>query len=241
MIPKIIHYCWFGHGSKPPFVDRCISSWRKYLPDYQIFEWNDKNFDCDCYAYSKEAYHKGKFAFVSDVARAYVLYHHGGIYLDTDVEILQSFDQLLAHRSFWGFEAGKYIATSTIGAVKGNEIIKEYIDQYAGRKFIQEDGSLDLTTNVSIVTQLLQRRGLILENVQQVIDDDNIVFPKRYFSPYDSRTGVLSIHSDTIAVHYYSNTWNSTHWFQLKRMLKNFVAKIFGEKFSEMLWLGRRL
>jgi hypothetical protein len=240
MIPKIIHYCWFGHGPKPPFVDRCISSWHKHLPDYKIVEWNTNNFDYNYCPYSREAYQMDKFAFVSDVARAYVLYHHGGIYLDTDVEIFKSFDHLLDHRSFWGFEAGKYIATSTIGAEKENELIKEYIGQYAGRRFLQSDGSLDLTTNVSIVTNILQQRGLILNDAQQVIGDDNIIYPQRYFSPYDSRTGVLSIHLDTIAVHYYSNTWNSTRWFRLKRMFKNFIAKIVGEKLSKALWLGEK-
>lgn len=241
IIPKIIHYCWFGDNPKPAFVEHCISSWRQHLPDYQIIEWNKKNFDCNCCPYSREAFQMGKFAFVSDVARAYALYHQGGIYLDTDVEVLQSFDHFLAHRSFWGFEAGKYIATSTIGAEKGNELIKAYIDQYSGRQFIQNDGSVDLTTNVSIVTQLLQKRGLILDDVQQVIGDNNIIYPQRYFSPYDCRTGVLSIHSDTIAVHYYSNTWNSTRWFRFKRMLKNSVAKVAGEKFSKVLWLGRKM
>jgi hypothetical protein len=241
MIPRIIHYCWFGHGPKPTFVERCISSWRKHLPDYQIIEWNKKNFDCNYCRYSSEAYQMGKFAFVSDVARGYVLCNHGGIYLDTDVEVLRSFDHLLVHRSFWGFEAGNYIATSTIGAEKGNELIKAYIDQYSGRRFLQSDGSLDLTTNVAIATNLLQQRGLILDDAQQVIGDDNVVYPQRYFSPYDCRTGVLSIHSDTIAVHYYSNTWNSTIWFRFKRMLKNSIAKIVGEKFSRLLWLGRKL
>jgi len=241
MIPRIIHYCWLGDSPKPTFVESCISSWRKHLPDYQIIEWNPKNFDYNYCLYSREAYQKGKFAFVSDVARGYALYHHGGIYLDTDVEVLQSFDHLLSHRSFWGFEAGNYIATSTIGAEKGNELIRAYLDQYSGRRFIQDDGSMDLTTNVSIVTALIQQRGLILKDSRQVIGNDNVVYPQRYFSPYDCRTGVLSVHSDTISVHYYSNTWNSTRWFRFKRMLKNSVAKIVGEKFSNLLWLRKKL
>ena len=239
MIPKIIHYCWFGQISKPNFVEKCISSWHKYLPDYQFIEWSDKNFDVNYCQYSSEAYQKGKYAFVSDVARAYALYKYGGIYLDTDVEILQSFDHLLVHRSFWGFEAGNYIATSTIGSENGNELIKEYIDQYSDRQFINSDGSFDVTTNVSIVTKLLQKRGLSLDDVKQVIGTDNIVLPKRYLSPYDSRTGILSIHSDTMAIHYYSNTWNATIWFWIKRSVKNCTAKILGEKNSEKLWLRK--
>ena len=126
-----------------------------------------------------------------------------------------------------------------IGAEKGNELIKAYLDRYSGRRFIQNDGSIDLTTNVSMATNLLQQRGLILNDTQQVIGEDNVVYPQRYFSPYHCRTGVLSIHSDTIAVHYYSNTWNSTRWFRFKRMFKNSVAKLAGKGLSNALWLGR--
>ena len=239
MIPKIIHYCWFGGTPKTAFIESCISSWRKHLPGYDIVEWNPKTFDCNYCRYSQEAYQAGKFAFVSDVARAYALFHEGGIYLDTDVEVRQSFDPFLVHRSFWGFEAGMFVATSTIGAEKGNELIEEYLDQYDGRRFILDDGSRDVTTNVSVTTKIFQRRGLMLNDSQQVIGDGNLVYPQKYFSPYDSRTGVLSLQPETVAVHYYSNTWNSTPWFRLKRMLKNSTARIVGKKISTMLWLRR--
>ena len=186
-----------------------------------------------------EAYQSRKYAFVSDVVRGQVLYAHGGIYLDADVEVLKSFDHFLTHHSFWGFEAGNFVATSTIGAVKGNDIIKSYLDHYNNRHFIQTDGSFDITTNVTVVTRLLLERGLILDNTKQELGDGNIIYPQDVFSPYDSRTGTVSKHSETIAIHHYSNTWDLSKWFLVKKNLKNIVAKLIGKKLSEILWLGR--
>ncbi|MEH7419501.1 capsular polysaccharide synthesis protein, partial [Neobacillus drentensis] len=113
VIPKTIHYCWFGEKEKPELVKKCLNSWKETLPDYQIIEWNEKNFDINANKYVKEAYQSGKFAFVSDYVRVFVLYRFGGIYLDTDVEVFKPFDIFLHHSSFWGFEQENYIATST--------------------------------------------------------------------------------------------------------------------------------
>lgn len=240
MIPHIIHYCWFGRKPKPSFVRHCISSWRKYLSDYEIIEWNEDNVDIHCCPYVEEAYQSRKYAFVSDVVRGQALYSHGGIYLDADVEVLKSFDPFLSHRSFWGFEAGNFVATSTIGAVIGHDIIKAYLEQYDNHHFKQPDGSIDTTSNVIVVTRLLQQRGLILNNTKQEIGDGNMIYPQNLFSPYDSRTGSSSRHSETIAIHHYSNTWNLSGWFLIKKFLKNSIARIVGKNLSETLWIGRK-
>ncbi len=124
MIPKVIHYCWFGKKEKPDIVKKCIKSWNEFLPEYEIIEWNEKNFDINTYLFTKQAYEIGNYAFVSDYVRVYVLYNYGGIYLDTDTEILGSLDPFLKNSSFWGFEEKNYIATSIIGAECGNEFEK---------------------------------------------------------------------------------------------------------------------
>ena len=209
MIPRIVHYCWLGHGPKPSFVNRCIATWQKCLETYQIIEWNEEKFDIHSSCYAEEAYKRRKFAFVSDVIRGHALYEHGGIYLDIDVEVLKSFDPLLQHRSIWGFEAGNFVSTSTIGAEKGHELIKAYLDQYANRHFVLPDGSCDVTTNVTVVTNLLRERGLNLDNSRQLIGDNNVVFPQSWFSPYDYRVGKLHNLDNAYAIHHFAVTWSS--------------------------------
>jgi hypothetical protein len=239
MIPRIVHYCWLGRGSKPSTVKRCIATWRKCLPNYRIIEWNEKNFNIHTSPYVEEAYRSRKFAFASDVIRASVLYEYGGIYLDTDVKVQNSFDSLLHHHSFWGFEAGNFIATSTIGVEKGHDIIKEYLNYYNNRHFIQSNGLFDTTSNVIVVTQLLQQRGLILNNIKQELGDGNFIYPQSLFSPYDARTGSILKNTETIAIHYYSNSWNLSIWSLIKKYLKKSLAKIVGKSLSESIWLRR--
>ena len=154
-IPRIIHYCWFGGKEKPEIVKRCIKSWKDILVDYEIKEWNESNFDINSNLFVKQAYEAGKFAFVSDFVRVNALYNYGGIYLDTDVEVFKSFDDLLDNDSFWGFEEKNYIATSTIGCKKGNKLIKEFLSKYDDKKFIFENGQENLETNVSIVSEII--------------------------------------------------------------------------------------
>ena len=228
-IPKIIHYCWFGRGPKPKDTLRYIEGWKRLMPDYQIIEWNEDNFDIHVCPYVEQAYESRKFAFVSDYARGHALYEMGGIYLDTDVEVLKSFDDLLEHRSFWGFEAGNYIATSTIGAVPQHEMIKAYLDQYHHREFIQSDRSLDTTTNVQVITLLWEQQGLNLNNERQSMSGDNLVFPQAYLSPYDYRIGITNSSADTYAIHHYDKTWVGS-WAQFKGKVKKMICIMGGAK-----------
>lgn len=213
MIPKIIHYCWFGGKEKPESVRRMIRTWQKYCPDYQLKEWNETNFDIHVNRYCEEAYAQRKWAFVSDVARLWALYHEGGIYMDTDVEVLRPLDELLKHKAFLGFEGTQWIATSIMGAEPNNGLIGEFLTSYNDRAFVKADGSLDQTTNVEEWTRLLtDRYGLELNGKRQYVADFDI-YPTDYFTPYDYLTGRLHQTDDTYTVHWFGQSWiNNRPW-----------------------------
>ena len=225
-INKCIHYCWFGKGEKPEIVNKCINSWRKILYDYEIIEWNEDNFDINCNQYVKEAYEAKKFAFVSDYVRLYALFNYGGIYLDTDVEIFKRFDDLLYNESIWGFEQENYIATSTIGAVKGNKIVGEFLSLYKDRQFIKEDGSYDDITNVAMVTKMLEEKGLKMNGAFQKIDAATF-YPQTYFSPYDYINCRKFITDDTYCIHYFYKSW-LPYKTRLKGTFKEILANLIG-------------
>lgn len=226
-IPRKIHYCWFGGKEKPSMIEKCINSWKKHLPEFEIIEWNEKNFDINCNIYTREAYEEGKYAFVSDYVRVHVLYYYGGIYLDTDVEVFKSFDDLLHHHSFWGFEQENYIATSTIGARKGNQLIKVFLDSYTDKKFIKQDGTYNDLTNVAIVTEILQKLELKLNGEYQEIKGAGVFYPQTYFSPYDYINCRKFITKDTYAMHYFNKSWLPLN-VRVKVNLKVILSKIIG-------------
>jgi len=226
-IPKIIHYCWFGGKEKPDIVKKCINSWRVILPDYEIIEWNEKNFNTNCNRYVREAYESKKFAFVSDYVRLHALYEIGGIYLDTDVEVFKSFNDLLNHDSFWGFEQENFIATSTIGSVKGNQLVKLFLDSYKSKDFIRENGSQNQLTNVAIVTDLLKNKGLKINGEYQEIDGMGAFYPQTYFSPYDYINCRKFITENTYAMHHFYKSWLPFRE-KIKGNIKFFASKVIG-------------
>lgn len=206
MIQKTIHYIWFGGNPLPPIAQKCINSWKEKCPDYEIIEWNEKNFDVNQNLYTKEAFESKKWAFISDYVRLYVLYHYGGIYMDTDVEVLENLDNFLVYKAFSGFESSNAIPTGIIGAEKGNEIIKELLDDYNDRHFILENGKMDLTTNVTTITRYFKQKGLVLNNTFQ---DYNgfIFFPSEYFCPKDYKSGEINLTKNTITIHHFNGSW----------------------------------
>lgn len=207
MIPKTIHYCWFGGAPKPKGVEKCIASWKKLCPDYTIKEWNENNFDTHCNQYCEQAYETKKWAFVSDVARLSALVHEGGIYMDTDVEVVKTFDDLLGNQAFLGFEGTQWIATSCMGAEANNPILKQFLQMYEERPFIRKDGTLDKTTNVEALTHLLtEQQGLVLNGRQQSLAHFE-VFPTDYFTPYDYISGVLKKTENTHTIHWFDQSW----------------------------------
>lgn len=232
-IPKVIHYCWFGGNPLSDSAVKCIESWKKYCPEYEIKEWNENNFNIHACKYIEEAYENEKWAFVSDYARMYILYHYGGIYFDTDVEVIRNFDDLLAEGSFMGmekdFETNGYCAVATglgIGSIKKHFIYKEILEYYENISFYKEDGSLNLVTVVDHVTNILKKHGLKDIPGIQNIEGINI-YPKEYFCPKDVDTHVLKITNNTVSIHHYDSSWGE--WYDravVKRGEK--LIKIFG-------------
>lgn len=230
-IPKIIHYCWFGKGDKPQDVIEYIDGWSRMLPNYQIVEWNEDNFNVDINDYVKEAYEAKKYAFVSDYARLFALYHQGGIYLDTDVEVFKPFDDLLDNDVVLGFEEANYIATSTICARKNSAFINEFMCIYHKRPFILPSGECDLTTNVTKLTTLLEKYNLVLDGKNQSITAKNneviTVLDRVKFSPYDYLHNIDYSDDTSYAVHHFGATWASSS-SKLKKAVKGLIIKLLG-------------
>lgn len=226
-IPKTVHYCWFGGKEKPSKVKKCIDSWHKYLSDYKFMEWNESNFDINCNEYVKQAYENKKFAYVSDYARINALYQYGGIYMDTDVMVYKSFDDLLDNKCILGFEEENYIATSFMASIAKHDLIKEFIDRYDGIKFYNGDNSLDLTTNVQRLTDILENRGLIRNDKYQQINDISI-YPQEYFSPYDYGNCIRKNTKNTYCEHLFLVSW--LPWTtKVKKVVKKIIISIIGK------------
>ncbi|WP_302966910.1 glycosyltransferase family 32 protein [Intestinibacter bartlettii] len=225
-IPKIIHYCWFGRKEKPTKVKDCINSWHKYLGDYEFIEWNEDNFDINCNDYVKQAYQEKKYAYVSDYARINALYNLGGIYMDTDVIVYKSFNNLLDNKCILGFEEENFIATSFMACIPKHDLIKEFIDNYNGIYFYNEDQSLNMITNVKRLTQILENRGLIRNNKFQCINDINI-YPQEYFSPYDYVNYIRKNTENTYCEHLFLVSWLPWN-IKIKKVLKKILIPIIG-------------
>lgn len=229
MIPKTIHYCWFGRGQMPELARKCIESWKKYLPEYEIKEWNEDNFDLDMYPYTREAYDNRKFAFVTDVVRLYALYNEGGIYMDTDVEVLKPLDQFLHHHAFSGFEDEKNIPTGIMASEKGGKWAKENLEYYNGRHFVKEDGTLDLTTNVTTITNYMLPHGLLQNNTYQDFPGLITFYPRDYFCPKDSVTKKVNKTKNTATIHHFDGSW-----LPQKKHIQ-IMKKIFGIKLYNII------
>ena len=225
-IPKIIHYCWFGKKEKPAKVRECINSWHKYLDDYEFIEWNEDNFDINCNDYVKQAYQEKKYAYVSDYARINALYNLGGIYMDTDVMVYKSFNNLLDNKCILGFEEENYIATSFMACIPNHNLIKEFIDEYESLNFYNIDKSLNLTTNVKRLTKILEDKGLIRNNKFQYIDDISI-YPQEYFSPYDYANYIRKNSDNTYCEHLFLVSWLPWN-IKLKKAVKKVIIPIIG-------------
>lgn len=226
-IPKIIHYCWFGGKEKPENVKKCIESWKRVLPDYQIIEWNENNFDPNRLRYTREAYEAKKYAFVSDVARIEALCQYGGIYMDTDVEVLKSFDPILSTRCVLGMEEKEYVATSFMAFEKEHNLLKEFINLYNNISFYGNDGQINTGTNVAKLTNILVNKGFVQQNYYQKLEDGIEVYPKEFFSPYDYINCHYQITENSYCVHHFAVSWMSKREW-LKKKLKGCFVKVFG-------------
>ena len=253
MIPKVIHYCWFGNNPMPEKEQKCIESWKKFFPDFEIKKWDESNFDYSSCTFSRQAYEKKKYAFVSDYARAKLLYEQGGLYFDTDVEIIKEFPEDIMKlfssettvddvKFFMGFERRHFIGTAVMAVEKGNECIKKLLKYYEEHDFLMEDGSIDNIANVSVLTDIMREYGLELGGQKQTVAGFEI-FNREYFYPKKMSEDDFRITNETCAIHKYSSSWmsereikrgNSKIWINFGRPIfrttRNALVKILGKE-----------
>ncbi len=241
MIPKVIHYCWFGRNPKPKLAEKCIKSWRKYCPDYEIIEWNEDNFDIStCPLYVRQAYEVKKWAFVTDYVRLKVVFDHGGIYMDTDVELKKPLDTLLGHQGYFGFEDGVHIATGLgFGAVQGLPILKEIMDDYEGIPFIREDGSFDPIPCPVRNTDVFIRHGLKQDGTFQTLDDDIQLLPTEYLCPITYFSGEKNVTQNTVSIHWYSASWQTKQ--KQEQHKKKVLAIRRAKKYDYLIHIPNRI
>lgn len=236
MIPKKIHYCWFGGNEMPKSAKKCIKSWKKYFPDFEIIEWNESNFNIDYNSYTREAYDNKKYAFLTDVARLLIIYEHGGIYFDVDVEVIETFNDILNNKAFFGLEKKNQVATGLgFGAEKSNWIVKLLLDDYNDKHLKKENGELDLTPCTVLNTNVFKNAGFILNNEIEIIKDV-CVYPADYFNPLENSTGKLYITPNTKSIHWYLKSWVPFNQKIISKITQPF-HRIFGEDCFK--WLKR--
>ena len=240
-IPKIIHYCWLGGNPKPDSVLRCIDSWRKYCPDYEIREWNESNLDISMNEYTRQAYEAKAWGFVPDYLRLWIVYTHGGIYLDTDVQIIRSFDPLLKEKGFAGFEDDEHIALGLgFGAEAENPMIAKQMAVYDGLRFRNEDGSYNRTPSPQYSTELMKQLGLHPNNGSVQYIDGFACYPPEYFCPKSFQTGMMKLTKNTFSIHQFDASWYSEeerdaqidYWLHLPHRIGR---KLLGDRLYERI------
>lgn len=229
MIPKIIHYCWFGGNEIPKSVRACIATWKKFCPDYEIILWNESNFDVNSHPFVKKAYECKAWAFVTDYVRLKVIYENGGIYLDTDVELIKSLDGLLQNKCYFGLQQGKNLCATGLGfgAEKGASILYKLMTSYDDVKFNLENKSQMacpfLNTKVFIENGYVPTDGIFK-------NDEFTIYPSCYFDPYSTQTKSNILNEHTYSIHHYSASWCSF----TQRMKRKLVMLIGEDKFIKL-------
>ncbi|MCL2064625.1 MAG: glycosyl transferase [Candidatus Cloacimonetes bacterium] len=229
-IQKKIHYCWFGRKPLNKLSLKCIDSWKKYCPDYEIIEWNEENFDVNMIPFTHDAYNAKKYAFVSDFARFFILQKEGGIYLDVDVEIIKPLDSLLENKAYMGFETDIYVNPGLgFGAIANHPLMNLFIAEYTRLVFPMDAKKQNSLTVVHIVTNILLKKGLKLNNEKQIIENCTI-YSKDFFQPIDCLTKKLIITDNTFSIHHYAASW-----YTPQRKLLKYLSKLLGPKMS--IWV----
>ncbi len=235
MKPIKIHYCWFGKAEKPPIIEKCIASWKGYFPNSEIIEWNESNFDVNCNLYVSQAYEAGKYAFVSDYARFWALEKYGGLYFDTDVEVIREFDDILVQEAFAGFETPDFIAPGLVLYSKEphNPIITKAREWYENSAFLDENGERIKINVCGMFTELLKGYGFVPNNQLQVCGGMTL-YPTDYFCPYNDATGVLKKTKNTYCIHWYAKSWMSKGRI-LRNRVTRIIHRIFGVDIKDKL------
>ena len=252
MIPKIIHYCWFGRGEMPKLMKKCLKSWKKFCPDWQIVRWDEDSFDVNSTLWTKQAYEAKKYAFVADYVRIKALCEQGGVYLDTDQELIKPLDPFMSHSCFVGFMDKTNISAGVIGACPGHPMMSRMLEYYRHRPFLKEDGTVDIKPNTNWMTDMLLEQGLKLDDSRQQVGNV-AVYPQTYFCP----TSCVSIEDcsgpDTVALHHWAMTWRTEkakkdfarvkrhqrRWYRalewLRYLPNRIVRKLFGNERMDKL------
>ena len=236
MIPKVIHYCWFGRSPKSKLIKKCIESWREKCPEYEIIEWNENNFDINCNKYTRTAYENKKWAFLSDYVRLWVIYNYGGIYLDVDVELLKSLDDILKFDIFFATEEEQYIATGLgFGANRKNSIVKSLMDDYNNEDYLSINGEFDPIPcpikNTKVFLQLFPN----ITSFKNDIETENMrIYSTEYFCPYDKYSHKLNLTENSYAIHWYNASWlNKKTKFKIG--IKRFLKQLIGNQQYEII------
>lgn len=230
MIPKVIHYCWFGKKLMPVQYQKYIESWKKFLPEYKIIEWNEDNYDVNCIPFSKEAYHAKKYAYVSDYARLKILYENGGIYFDTDVEVIRNMDDLInigpwmAIEKHSNFPEIDDMVNLGLGFAMEphNSIIKEIMAFYENTHYIFPDGHMEQIPIVPITSNVLKKYGLKRSANEPYLCSNIMIYPWEYFCPIEFLSNKIEITDKTYTIHHYTATWMS--WIDKLKMKKGYYA-----------------
>lgn len=240
MIPKFIHYCWFGRNPLPPLAEKCIASWKKYLPGYEIKEWNEDNFDVNIIPYTAEAYASKKYAFVSDYARFWILYHYGGIYFDTDVEVIRPLNDIIERGAFMGFELNPdkwrkgYVAPGLgLAVAKEDMIIWALMENYRNLHFRLPNGDLNIAkTIVHYTTEILEANGLKqIGGIQKV--GNFYIYPSEYFAPIHFVTRRLHVTKNTRTIHRYMASWTDKKDKTIIDYIKHYLPEFV------LIWYNR--
>lgn len=246
MIPKTIHYCWFGRNPKTKLAEKCIKSWKKHCPDYEIIEWNEDNYDiASAPLFVRQAYEAKKWGFVPDYIRLDIINRYGGIYLDTDVELLGRPDRLLDDRAFFGLESDPYVALGLgFGAEKGAPILTELMEEYTQVPFIRPDGTLDLTTAPVRDAETFLKHGFVQDGSEQMLEDYIHIYPQNVFNPWNKKEAKFDISADTVSIHWYAGSWlpeGKQNYIQRKlakkrkASVKRVCQAILGERLTSAL------
>lgn len=236
MIPKVIHYCWFGRGEKPALAQKCIASWKKYCPDFQIVEWNEDNFDLNQHPYLKWCHEHKKWAFLSDFARLLILKEHGGVYMDTDVEVIRPLDSLMGFDAFYGFETPDKVNTGEgFGCVPHHPTIEAMARVYQEMQ-PDENGDFRLAACPQANTQALLTFGLIPNGQRQTVGGAEIL-PEDFLNPYDDPTGRLRKTNNTYSIHWYGKSWMDKKTILRSKLMKP-IHRLFGKDVFK--WLRKK-
>ena len=232
MIPKIIHYCWFGGKPLPKDVEQCIASWRKHCPDYEIRQWNESNFDVMAHPFTKAAYEAKSWAFVSDYARLKVVYEHGGIYLDTDVELCKSLDNLLQESCYFGVQQVNQVVQTGLGfgAERGHMGIMAMLREYDVLAFSPKNKEAIACPILN--TRAMEKLGYVPQNEIQRLGETGIaIYPPVYFDPQSPGDAKDLFCEDSVSIHHYSASWTSA-----SHRLKRKIMRKIGDKWLRKLW-----